>query len=84
MKQAGEHATREEGMDAITNTTAADMSGFRRDEHVVNGVKTVVYSIGSGPELVFLHGAGTFTGFAFAPRLGAAAQGHHSVQSEFR
>jgi pimeloyl-ACP methyl ester carboxylesterase len=66
MKQAGQHATREEDMDAITNTTAAGMAGFRRDEHVVNGVKTVVYSIGSGPELVFLHGAGTFTGFAFA------------------
>jgi pimeloyl-ACP methyl ester carboxylesterase len=59
-------ATKEEGMDAVTNTTAAGMTGFTRAEHVINGVKTVVHSIGSGPELVFLHGAGTFTGFAFA------------------
>ena len=53
-------------MDAVTNSRAADMTGFTRDEHVINGIKTVVYSIGSGPDLVFLHGTGTFTGFAFA------------------
>jgi len=58
--------TKEKGMDTATLTPAADMAGFSRDEHVVNGVKTVVYSIGSGPEVVFLHGTGTFTGFAFA------------------
>jgi pimeloyl-ACP methyl ester carboxylesterase len=48
-----------------------DMSGFERTVHDVNGVKTVVLSIGSGPELVFLHGTGTFTGFEVA-RLWAA------------
>jgi pimeloyl-ACP methyl ester carboxylesterase len=65
-REHNERATKEEGMDAVTNSRAADMTGFTRDEHVINGVKTVVYSIGSGPDLVFLHGTGTFTGFAFA------------------
>jgi pimeloyl-ACP methyl ester carboxylesterase len=53
-------------MNVMDTKLGADMAGFSRDEHVINGVKTVVYSIGSGPEVVFLHGAGTFTGFAFA------------------
>lgn len=39
---------------------------FDREEHDVNGVRTVVLSIGSGPALVFLHGTGTFTGFEIA------------------
>jgi pimeloyl-ACP methyl ester carboxylesterase len=39
--------------------------GFKRDVVAVNGIDTVVYSIGEGPPLVFLHGAGTFTGFEF-------------------
>jgi len=41
----------------------AGMAGFERDEYDINGIRTVVLSIGSGPELVFLHGTGTFTGF---------------------
>ena len=45
---------------------AGDMSGFTRAEYDINGVKTVVHSIGTGPEFVFLHGTGTFTGFEFA------------------
>ena len=45
---------------------AGDMTGFSRAEYNINGVKTVVHSIGSGPEFVFLHGTGTFTGFEFA------------------
>ena len=45
---------------------ACDMSGFTRAEYDINGVKTVVHSIGNGPEFVFLHGTGTFTGFEFA------------------
>jgi pimeloyl-ACP methyl ester carboxylesterase len=53
-------------MNVMDTKLGADMAGFSRDEHVINGVTTVVYSIGSGPEVVFLHGAGTFTGFAFA------------------
>jgi pimeloyl-ACP methyl ester carboxylesterase len=44
----------------------AGMAGFERDEHDINGIRTVVLSIGSGPELVFLHGTGTFTGFDVA------------------
>lgn len=47
----------------------ADMTGFARAEYDINGIKTVVYSIGSGPEFVFMHGTGTFTGFAFARAL---------------
>ena len=50
---------------------AVDMTGFTRAEYDINGVKTVVHSIGSGPEFVFLHGAGTFTGFEFARALAA-------------
>jgi pimeloyl-ACP methyl ester carboxylesterase len=38
-------------------------TGFIRAEYDINGVRTVVHEIGSGPELVFLHGTGTFTGF---------------------
>jgi pimeloyl-ACP methyl ester carboxylesterase len=39
---------------------------FSRAAYDINGIKTVVLTAGSGPELVFLHGAGTFTGFDFA------------------
>ena len=39
---------------------------FKREELVVDGVKTVVNSAGSGEPLVFLHGAGTIDGFDFA------------------
>jgi pimeloyl-ACP methyl ester carboxylesterase len=45
---------------------AGDMTGFSRAEYNINGIRTVVHSIGSGPEFVFLHGTGTFTGFEFA------------------
>jgi pimeloyl-ACP methyl ester carboxylesterase len=45
---------------------AMSMAGFDRAEHDINGVRTVVHSIGSGPVLVFLHGTGTFTGFEAA------------------
>ncbi|WP_436644327.1 alpha/beta fold hydrolase [Microbaculum sp. FT89] len=45
---------------------APDMSGFDRKTYNINGVETVVLSIGSGPALVFLHGTGTFTGFEVA------------------
>lgn len=43
-----------------------DMTGFTRTSHDINGVTTVVHSIGQGPALVFLHGTGTFTGFEMA------------------
>src|ERR1700728_3286737 len=35
------------------------MEGFERKYLDIAGVETVVYTIGSGPPLVFLHGAGT-------------------------
>jgi pimeloyl-ACP methyl ester carboxylesterase len=41
------------------------MGKFTRDELSVDGVKTVVYSAGSGDPVVFLHGAGTIDGFDF-------------------
>jgi pimeloyl-ACP methyl ester carboxylesterase len=53
-------------MDAMNANKATDMTGFVRAEYEINGIKTVVHSIGSGPELVFLHGTGTFTGFEAA------------------
>jgi len=57
----------------------SDLTGFTRSEYDINGVKTVVQSIGSGPVLVFLHGTGTFTGFEVA-RAWAA---HHTVLIPF-
>ena len=39
---------------------------FVISEYDINGIKTVVQTIGSGPPLVFLHGTGTFTGFEAA------------------
>jgi len=40
--------------------------GFKRDEHVVDGVRSVVYSAGQGPTAVYFHGGGTFHGFEWA------------------
>jgi pimeloyl-ACP methyl ester carboxylesterase len=45
------------------------MAGFSRAQHDFDGVNVAVYSIGKGPEFVFLHGTGTFTGFEFARAL---------------
>jgi pimeloyl-ACP methyl ester carboxylesterase len=39
---------------------------FTRRTLKINGIETVVLEAGSGPPLVFLHGAGTVTGFDFA------------------
>lgn len=41
-------------------------AGFERRTVKVNGVDIAMHVGGSGPPLVFLHGAGTFTGFNFA------------------
>jgi len=41
------------------------MAALERQEFDVNGVRTVVYSAGSGETVVFFHGAGTATGFDF-------------------
>lgn len=45
---------------------AAHLAGFAREDQLVNGIRTAVLTIGSGPDLVFLHGTGTFTGFEVA------------------
>jgi pimeloyl-ACP methyl ester carboxylesterase len=42
------------------------MSKFVREELTIDGVKTVVYTAGTGEPLVLFHGAGTVDGFAFA------------------
>jgi pimeloyl-ACP methyl ester carboxylesterase len=39
--------------------------GFRREEHRINGVRTVVYRGGRGRPLVYWHGGGTFHGIEF-------------------
>lgn len=52
-------------MDGPVNKKIVDMSGFDRSEYVVSGVRTAVYSIGSGRPVVYLHGGGTFPGFDF-------------------
>ncbi len=42
------------------------MTQFTRRTLRVNGVETVLLEAGNGPPLVYLHGAGTVTGFDFA------------------
>lgn len=42
------------------------MTHFTRRTLKINGIDTAVLEAGSGPPLVFLHGAGTVTGFDFA------------------
>ena len=42
------------------------MTEFSRRKLKINGIETVVLEAGSGSPLVFLHGAGTVTGFDFA------------------
>jgi pimeloyl-ACP methyl ester carboxylesterase len=51
--------TLEQGIEIVTH--------FTRRTLKINGIDTVVLEAGSGPPLVFLHGAGTVTGFDFAP-----------------
>jgi pimeloyl-ACP methyl ester carboxylesterase len=46
-----------------------DTRGFSRDEYSVRGVRTVVYSIGEGPPVMYWHGGGTWHGFAWAREL---------------
>jgi pimeloyl-ACP methyl ester carboxylesterase len=53
-------------MNEMIRKSIPDMTGFARAEYDINGIRTVVHSIGSGPVLVFLHGTGTFTGFEAA------------------
>ena len=43
------------------------MATFERRTLRINGIETVLLEGGEGPTLVFLHGAGTVTGFDFAP-----------------
>jgi len=40
--------------------------GFARDEYIVDGVRSVVYSAGEGAPVVYFHGGGTFHGFEWA------------------
>ncbi len=46
--------------------TGYSTEGFARDEHVVDGVRSVVYSAGKGAPVVYFHGGGTFHGFEWA------------------
>jgi pimeloyl-ACP methyl ester carboxylesterase len=46
--------------------TAYSTAGFERRVLVVNGTRSVLYVAGSGPDVVYLHGGGTFHGFGFA------------------
>jgi pimeloyl-ACP methyl ester carboxylesterase len=39
------------------------MAEYTEDHYEVNGIDTAVFSAGHGPALVFIHGAGTATGF---------------------
>lgn len=46
--------------------TAYSTAGFERLELTIAGIRTVAYAAGSGPDVVYLHGGGTFHGFEFA------------------
>jgi len=43
-----------------------DTDGFARIEQDIAGVRTVAYVAGSGPDVVYFHGGGTWHGFDFA------------------
>ena len=53
-------------MASVLERTKQTLDGFERQEILISGIKTVVYSAGKGDPLVYLHGSGTFTGFEFA------------------
>ena len=53
-------------MNAPAASSRIERDGFERMNLDINGTDTVVLSIGKGRPLVFLHGAGTFTGFEVA------------------
>jgi pimeloyl-ACP methyl ester carboxylesterase len=55
-------------MPSVLERTKDALDGFQRSEIEINGIRTVVYSAGKGNPIVYLHGAGTFAGFAFARR----------------
>ncbi|HEU4617370.1 MAG TPA: alpha/beta fold hydrolase [Gammaproteobacteria bacterium] len=42
-----------------------DTAGFERWEYRIGGVKTVAYTIGEGPPVLYWHGGGTWHGFAW-------------------
>ena len=46
--------------------TPYSTAGFERLERDIAGVRTVAYVAGSGPDVVYLHGGGTWHGFEFA------------------
>jgi pimeloyl-ACP methyl ester carboxylesterase len=54
----GHKRTPKQGTEVVTH--------FTRRTLKINGIDTVVLEAGSGPPLVYLHGAGTVTGFDFA------------------
>ena len=66
-------------MTETTTRPGLDLTGFEQSGYDINGVKTVVLSIGEGPTLVFLHGTGTFTGFEAARKWA----GSHTVLIPF-
>ncbi|MBJ2152203.1 alpha/beta fold hydrolase [Paracoccus sp. IB05] len=50
----------------MSDPLSNQIAGFARQDLVVNGIRTAVLTLGQGPDLVFLHGTGTFTGFEAA------------------
>lgn len=50
----------------MNSRRAYSTEGFARDEYVVDGVRSVVYSAGNGPPVVYFHGGGTFHGFEWS------------------
>ena len=49
-----------------TPTSRTPAEQFSREHYTVNGTKVVALTAGQGPNLVFLHGTGTFPGFDMA------------------
>ena len=53
-------------MPTLTASPSKVPSGFERQEVTVNGARVVLHVGGAGEPLLFLHGAGTVSGFHFA------------------
>jgi pimeloyl-ACP methyl ester carboxylesterase len=52
-------------METVLDRSRSGLEGFERMELDLNGIRTVVHAGGQGEPVIYLHGAGTFTGFGY-------------------
>src|SRR5258705_11990856 len=65
-QQAGRRSADAGITQAFQVTTQFNANGFARIEREIAGVRTVAYVAGSGIDVVYFHGGGTWHGFEFA------------------